>query len=484
MRLQGKYAWMLAALLVTAAPQAQGQRHAVAVSEGRGGCPYCGSSGKCRPAEGEADIDPNTYCFGSKVCSYCDGSGHVRENGLTRLCPVCHGSKRCVRCGGTGLCEVCHGDPYGRVEEEPEEPAERVPNRVRASDFLDFIYLWSPWYMPVAFGVGAVLSYGIFGGLALSERETSSPVFPSAEARLGFSVLYGENLSLRANIGGRGGLVLYGGAGTYLPNLSDFGNYHLGAGFFLSPGEHNGISWTWEVGRSFSRYDQYAITTQIEYSHFFGLNRRHGLFVGAGFGGGYWETPWFDAPRDILWEARLGYSYRFYRQERYESSTYVLDKGLFVGVGGGAMYNLGELLVGYKCTPHFSVALEIAGQLTKWKWQPPGEQDLYPIESPLSLGFKGLYRFTDEKWSPVAGATLGASMAQARGSAYTGYMLFASPEAGVSMRFCRNHYLELTLGCMYRFPVGADPLEGAFQGQRFTPGAHLRYIRVVDFAAR
>jgi hypothetical protein len=37
---------------------------------------------------------------------------------------------------------------------------------------------------------------------------------------------------------------------------------------------------------------------------------------------------------------------------------------------------------------------------------------------------------------------------------------------------------------MYRFPVGADPLEGAFQGQRFTPGAHLRYIRVVDFAAR
>lgn len=349
-----------------------------------------------------------------------------------------------------------------------------------ASNVSDFLYLMNPYVLPVAIGLGAVISYGVFTGVAMSNREATSFVFPSAEVRTGYSLFYGMDVSVRASIGGKGGFLFTGGLGAHPMSIIRGRSYHLGGGFFISPGKYNSISWTWELAQCRPVPRQVLVSTIVDYSHFLGSSRRHGLYVGAGLGYGIWETPLSDGR--LQGEFRLGYTYRFYEQSIYQKSTEQLDTGLFFGAGLGWAYNVLEFLIGYKFNPHWRFALEMAAQPNPWTYLSGNGSS--SISQPISLSLNANYRFKDNKWSPFAAVSLGSARAFATDyssrSERSGRVLLSAAEAGMSMRFYRNNYLEMSLGAQLSYPILFSG--GRIEGKAFTPGIHLRYIRCLYFA--
>lgn len=305
---------------------------------GRNGCKRCANSGRC--------VDPTnaqnkSCCGGLGYCKNCLGDGEVWFDGNRLECTYCHGDGKCHRCNGTGKCPYCHGDPFGNGGTIPtietktsggssNNDTSTSEEDLNTSKYSDTLGSMDPLTMTVVIGAAAVLSYGVFGAVAITNWKTPSSLYPSIEGRIGYSYIYGENLTARAYFGGKGGLVMYAGLGSPLQDFKNSKNAHAGIGFYISPGAANNISWTWEYGKSYRKsevylgysllglseqYDEYFVGSSVEYSHFFGRNRRHGFFVGAGLGYGSWDRTFTAKSEDELkgWkgEFRLGYTFRF-----------------------------------------------------------------------------------------------------------------------------------------------------------------------------
>ena len=70
-------------------------------------CDECGGDGKCTKVTSNLTLF-KTYCRGTGKCHNCI-DGLVKDAFGTRLCSYCNGSGKCYHCKGTGKCTKCHG---------------------------------------------------------------------------------------------------------------------------------------------------------------------------------------------------------------------------------------------------------------------------------------------------------------------------------------------------------------------------------------
>ena len=70
-------------------------------------CDECGGDGKCTKVTSNLTLF-KTYCKGTGKCHNCI-DGLVKDAFGTRLCSYCNGSGKCYHCKGTGKCTKCHG---------------------------------------------------------------------------------------------------------------------------------------------------------------------------------------------------------------------------------------------------------------------------------------------------------------------------------------------------------------------------------------
>ena len=74
-----------------------------------GRCKHCAGSGTCSPT----GVNRKSYCNGSGLCGYCDGTGWIAAGGDRVRCKACYLVGKCKSCKGTGKCKYCHGTGKG-----------------------------------------------------------------------------------------------------------------------------------------------------------------------------------------------------------------------------------------------------------------------------------------------------------------------------------------------------------------------------------
>jgi len=430
-------------------------------------CNICHGSGSCTPT----GCAGPTYCTNGH-CGFCYGSGKVSVQGTMTKCTSCDGTGKCRRCNGTGKCPKCHGAGFGgSISHSSSSGGSGDSSDDGASadgeydnNLITMLSEASPVLVPVMIGAAALLSYGVFGYAAIHNWNVPSAMYPSMELRAGYSYIYGEDVSARAVFGGKGGVIVSAGMGINLFNKAQT-LYHMGAGFYISPGRANNISWTWELGHVLNR-EEIVGSTIAEYTHYFGSSLRHGVFAGAGVGYGY----------DEIWmpEFRLGYSYRFY--DMHDDYSYPYGSGIFFSVGLG-VHPLADITVGYKLDEHWSFGASIGMQTSIWDFNSSIHSGDTDIETPVFPGLRASYRLNDNTWSPFASVQAGIAPAKEFDANTKGALFYITPELGVSQRFNYNNYMEYSLGAIFNGITGFSDLSP--HGRKILPAIHVRYVRVL-----
>ncbi len=140
--------------------------------------------------------------------------------------------------------------------------------------------------------------------------------YPNFQLALGVSRAYGEFARLKWCSGGLFGFTLYGGVGKdwlFNGDNKDIMSWHAAWGIYAANGGKGDFTFAFSVAET-PVVEGHSFGVDLTYSHFFGNDRKIGIFGGAGFAAGNLDESYKNSNVDptFVWDIHFGVSFKLW----------------------------------------------------------------------------------------------------------------------------------------------------------------------------